>query len=62
MEIEDIGDTLIDGIPNNQTGITLLDTSDDIDPIWLKFSVASWKNEAEFDVYMFQVSLLKYRT
>ena len=48
MDIVDLGDLLIDG--NNQTGIPLLDMSGLVDPLWLKFAVAAWKNEAEFNV------------
>ena len=56
MDIEEIGNLLIDG--NNQTGIPLLDTSGHVDPLWLKFAVGTWKNQTEFDVSALGQSLI----
>ena len=48
LGITDIGDALTDG--NAETGIPLLDTGGYINPVWLKFTVGSWKNAMQFDV------------
>ena len=48
LGITDLGDALTDG--NAQTGIPLLDMGGYINPVWLKFTVGSWKNAMQFDV------------